>query len=127
MNGVMGGGNGKGKEREWTEFENPYRLKAELNRRDSIRRGGNQIATRSGPVGLGLSFGEELPAPGKGRQEGQKAASFSRGSTRIGGQEAASFGGESKPKVTGMGGQKAAGFGGMRNGEFIDLTSDDDN
>jgi hypothetical protein len=129
MNGVMGGGKGKGKEREWTEFENPYRLKAELNQRESIRRGGNQILKRSGPVGLGLSFGEELLAPGKGRQEkiaslsgertgmrGQKAASFGENSrpnvTGIGGQQAAGFGGRGKLKVTGMAGQKAASFGG---------------
>ena len=124
MGEVMGGGNGKAKGREWTEFENPYRLKAEQNQRESIRRGGNQIAKRPGPVGLGLSFGEELPASGKGRQE--KAASFSGESGWMGGQKVARFGGEStgmiaqnaascggsKPRVTGMAGQKAASFGG---------------
>jgi hypothetical protein len=137
---VTGGGKGKGKEREWTEFENPYRLKAELNQRESIRRGGNQIAKRPGPVGLGLSFGEELANSGKGqgytaasfsgesgRMGGQKAAMFGGESTGMRGQKAASFGGERAPRVTGMGGQKATSFGGIGNREFIDLTSDEDN
>jgi hypothetical protein len=139
MNGVMGGGRGKGKEREWTEFKNPYRLKAEQNQRESIRRGGNQISKRPGPVGLGLSFGEELPVAGKGGQEktasfsgesgrmgGQKAARFGGESTGMRGQKAASFGGENAPRVTGMGGQKSASSSGMGNGEFIDLTGDED-
>jgi hypothetical protein len=170
MGRMMDGAKGKTKQPSWTEFENPYRWKAEQNQRESIRGRRNQIAKRS--VGLGLSFGEEVSGSGKWKGErvarfgrecgrvdgdstgmaasfgenirpkvtgmaGQKSPPFPTASkprvtvTRMGGlgQKSASFSVDPAPRVTGMGGlgQKAASFSGMGNGEFIDLTGDEDN